>query len=36
MNFAVSKGEASVAELTKRLFDIKGQGAAETILILPT
>ena len=31
MNFAVSKGEASVAELTKRLFDIKGQGAAETM-----
>jgi hypothetical protein len=30
MQFAVSKGEASVTELTKRLFDIKGQGAAET------
>jgi len=30
MQFAVSKGEANVAELTRRLFDIKGQGAAET------
>lgn len=29
MKFAVSKGEANVAELTTRLFDIKGQGAAE-------
>lgn len=31
MQFAVSKGEASVAELAARLFDIKGQGAAETM-----
>jgi len=30
MRFAVSKGETNVAELTTRLFDIKGQGAAET------
>ncbi len=31
MQFAVSKGEASVAELATRLFDIKGRGAAETM-----
>lgn len=30
MKFAVSKGESNIAELTTRLFDIKGQGAAET------
>lgn len=30
MKFAISKGETNVAELTTRLFDIKGQGAAET------
>ena len=30
MRFAVSKGETNVAELTTRLFDIKGQGAAAT------
>jgi hypothetical protein len=30
MRFAVSKGETNVSELTTRLFDIKGQGAAET------
>jgi hypothetical protein len=30
MKFAVSKGEKDVAEITTRLFDIKGKGAAET------
>jgi hypothetical protein len=30
MKFAVSKGETSVADLTTRIFEIKGQGAAET------
>ena len=30
MKFAVSKGEASAADLTTRIFEIKGQGAAET------
>lgn len=30
MKFAVSKGETSAADLTTRIFEIKGQGAAET------
>ena len=30
MKFAVSKGETNLADLTSRLFDIKGQGAAAT------
>jgi hypothetical protein len=30
MRFAVSKGETSAADLTTRIFEIKGQGAAET------
>ena len=30
MKFAVSKGETSLTDLTSRLFDIKGQGAAAT------
>ena len=30
MKFAVSKGETSAADLTNRIFEIKGQGAAET------
>ena len=30
MRFAVSKGETSLADLTTRIFEIKGQGAAET------
>jgi hypothetical protein len=29
MKFAVSKGESDVADITTRLFDIKGKGAAE-------
>ena len=30
MKFAVSKGETSAADLTARIFEIKGQGASET------
>lgn len=30
MKFAVSKGETELSELTARLFDIKGRGAAAT------
>ena len=30
MKFAVSKGETELSELTARIFDIKGRGAAET------
>jgi len=30
MKFAVSKGEKELSELTARIFDIKGRGAAET------
>src|SRR5574341_2036192 len=30
MKFAVSKGETELAELTARIFDIKGRGATET------
>lgn len=30
MKFAVSKGETDLSELTTRLFDIKGRGAAAT------
>ena len=30
MRFAVSKGETSAADLTTRIFEIKGQGTAET------
>ena len=29
MKFAVSKGETELSELTARIFDIKGRGAAE-------
>ena len=30
MKFAVSKGEKELSELTARIFEIKGRGAAET------